>query len=355
LQPSIRLPLAAVEHSSLISLALHFAIGGVACSLVLFATEYYGGSRRTSVMALLLAGVLLLAATGMHFAGFSVEWTVPLPLLATLTLAGLLMRVSAVREMASRIAHPLTMWSLVLVASIAAAVFVLGGANPPPDANDLPLPTVTGFHYIPTVVAVTDTGRELPLCAYDETDSLHREELSILQLEQYAHQIIRIAEPATRSNCHGWVYCGGQYAVRSRDVDAILTDNGYEAVTKPAVGDVAIYRTAGNEVAHTGLVRLVREDGSVICESKWGPLGVYLHPVACQPYGAYHTYYRSQRGSHLVTVLPTTSRPADDGAPLASADDSLDPLPMLSATPAKPTRRPIYERPSLRVPGQRRT
>ena len=274
--------------------------------------------------------------------------------LAVVAIAGVAIRSSHVRQGFDRLVQPVSLWSLALAGSVAAAFFVIWGAAPVTNMNDLPAPSAVAYHLIPTVVAITDTGRELPLCAYDDTDTLLLEEQNIINLEQYAHQIIRIAEPSARANCHGWVYVGGQYAVRSRDVNSILSDNGYGAVADPAVGDLAIYSAGNDEITHTALVRIVREDGSVVCESKWGPLGVYLHPVAVQPYGSHIKYYRSERGNHLVTVLPTTSRPTEE-SPLALAHDPLDPLPLLSATRLKPTRRPIYERPAVRVPGQRKT
>jgi hypothetical protein len=271
---------------------------------------------------------------------------------SSMCIAGLLLRSQQLRQWASHAAHPVMMWCLVLLASVAAAIFVIGGANPPTDTSDLPIPAAAGFHILPSVVAITDTGRELPLCAYDDAETLAAEERNTLNVERYQHLIIKIAEPSTRCNCHGWVYFGGQYAVRSRDVETILSDNRYEVVEQPAVGDLAIYKS-GEEITHTALVRVVREDGMVICESKWGPLGVYLHPVDVQPYGTNHKFYRSDRDSHLVTVLPTTSRPLND-VPLALATEKLDSATLLSAIRVKPENRPIYERPTLRIPGQRR-
>jgi hypothetical protein len=213
---------------------------------------------------------------------------------------------------------------------------------------------------LPALLAVTDAGRELPLCAYDDSPSFDQQELSVINLQQYQHQIIRIAEPSPRSNCHGWVYLGGQYAVRSRDVDTILSDNGYAVVKQPAAGDLAIYRNPTGDITHSAVVRMVREDGMAFCESKWGPLGVYLHPVAVQPYGPDYHYYRSERTGHLVTVLPTTSHesegsPLAAGLPLTEEAGPLDPLPLLSTSRVNPARRPVYDRPTLRVPGQRRT
>jgi hypothetical protein len=344
-----------VEQPSFVSLAMNFALGGVVVSLLLLSGEYYVGSRRTSLAALALSAILLLAAAGLHAASFAAELTIPLAALAAMALAGAMLRSSAIRQALGHVAQPACWWCLGLATSVAAAVYVLGYANPRPKMDDLPMHQASAYHMLPESVAVTDAGRELPLCAYDESDDgLLDQELSIINLVQYSHQIIRIAEPSARSNCHGWVYFGGQYAVRSRDVDTILADNGYAPVEQPAPGDVATYRGSSDEITHSALVRLVREDGAVIVESKWGPLGVYLHPVEIQPYGLRRTYYHSDRSGHLVRVLPTTSRSADE-SPLASTESHDDPSPLLSALRASSTRRNPYDRPTLRIPGQRKS
>jgi len=55
-------------------------------------------------------------------------------------------------------------------------------------------------------------------------------------------------------------------------------------------------------VIHTGLVRFVDDDGVILIESKWGPLGVYLHPPEAQPWGHDFTFYRSPRPGHLLRL-----------------------------------------------------
>jgi hypothetical protein len=139
-------------------------------------------------------------------------------------------------------------------------------------------------------------------------------------------------------------------------VNAILQDNGYSLVAQPQVGDLAIYRSLADEVTHTGLVRMVGGDGSVLVESKWGPLGIYLHPVAAQPYGERHTYYRSSREGHLLAVTPRSSVPAAIEA-LAQVDAfSLDATEaVVSDARPRAGERQIYNPPLVKVPGQRKT
>lgn len=122
-------------------------------------------------------------------------------------------------------------------------------------------------------------------------------------------RLIRLAGPSVQSNCHGWVYAGGRFAIQSRDVPALLRDNGYLQIETPQAGDVVIYRSESGAVEHTGLVRFVEPGGLTLVESKWGPLGVYLHPVTAQPYGNSHAFYRSPRAGNLVTIVPRSSLP----------------------------------------------
>jgi hypothetical protein len=44
----------------------------------------------------------------------------------------------------------------------------------------------------------------------------------------------------------------------------------------------------------------VAEGQPVLVESKWGNLGVFLHPADKTPYGTEFTFYRSARSGHLL-------------------------------------------------------
>lgn len=154
-----------------------------------------------------------------------------------------------------------------------------------------------------TVVAYTDLGRPLPLWepapTSRETD-LQRMERAYLQ-HTYDMHLLQTMEPKLDFNCHGWVFANGRCWVRGTVVPMILHDNGYRTVAQPAPGDVAVFRNEQGEVMHTALVRLVREDGSVLLESKWGALGCYLHTPTHHAYGTCDcTYYHTDRGGHLL-------------------------------------------------------
>jgi hypothetical protein len=114
-------------------------------------------------------------------------------------------------------------------------------------------------------------------------------------------KVIQTGPSDVAYNCHGWVFADGHYWVRSRFVETILKDNGYQAVEQPKAGDVAVFRNHLGEVTHSGLVRASGKDGNVLLESKWGRYGRYVHTPEDHCYRADKvTYYHTTRGSHLL-------------------------------------------------------
>jgi hypothetical protein len=167
------------------------------------------------------------------------------------------------------------------------------------------------------VVATTDAGRPVKLLEpraarpSAEAESAERHTLSNMG---YVERLIRI-EPATDvCNCHGWVFTGGRYWIGPEDVDSILADNGYRAVSDPRPGDVAVYRD-GTVISHTGLVRTGGAGMPVLIESKWGWMGVFLHRPDDTCFGRNYTYYRAARESNLIAGLGGPSTPGHDGVP----------------------------------------
>jgi len=147
--------------------------------------------------------------------------------------------------------------------------------------------------------AVTDSGRRLPLYQFEST------ELTKAKLpEQFVGRVVVVKTPEnTHSNCHGWVFTGGTFLVRSVYVDDILKDNGYTVVEVPRPGDLIIYRNPAGQPVHTGLVKAAGEGGFVLIESKWGPLGTYLHLPEDQTYSEIYAFYRSERENHRLTIV----------------------------------------------------
>ncbi len=141
------------------------------------------------------------------------------------------------------------------------------------------------------------------------------QERSFLGKSPYRDQLIRRAAADDYANCHGWVFTGGRYWVPPEFVDQILEDNAYRPVTAPRPGDLVIYRDH-NGPSHTAVVRYVARGMPVLVEGKWGPFGVYLHPVEQSGYGTNFTYYRSRRTGHLLHGV--LDEP--DGRPAASVE-----------------------------------
>jgi hypothetical protein len=165
------------------------------------------------------------------------------------------------------------------------------------------------------ISATTDRGRAVRVrettdCRPDEIRDAAEKRL-LVEFHAY-DRVIRLAPSDDSCNCHGWVFAGGRYWVSHVDVENILVDNGYVAVTDPRPGDLAIYRdSAGGMVSHTGVVRAVVPGMPPLVEGKWGWMGVFLHRVGDSPYGTNCAFYRSQRDGHLVAGVGGPPRFAD--------------------------------------------
>jgi hypothetical protein len=171
--------------------------------------------------------------------------------------------------------------------------------------------------------AVTDRGQRVPLFHYEALlaapaaeASARRGQLAtqegrrefLLEMEgQFVDRVFpskqgvfRLAEPNPLCNCHGWIFAGGRFGVEDQYIPRILADNGYTEATQPCEGDLVIYyhETA---VAHAGRVQSV-ERGVVVVMSKWGPFGVFLHPVEAQPFSPSWSFQRTTRGGHLLFI-----------------------------------------------------
>jgi hypothetical protein len=169
------------------------------------------------------------------------------------------------------------------------------------------------------VEAVTDLGSIVPLFRYEalitpepasriQFHPVHDLPGFLLMAEQHyldrtkasnCH-LEKVANLNPAANCHGWTFAGGRFAVHLKYVPHILGAHGYEVVPTPRVGDLAIYRV-GNEILHSGFVRHAAAEREVLVESKWGPFGVFLHPVDAHQ-GAC-TFYRTSRRQHTLKIL----------------------------------------------------
>jgi hypothetical protein len=154
--------------------------------------------------------------------------------------------------------------------------------------------------------AVTDRGH--PVIVKQPVDSLSHEwakeaDERKLKASDLLLHVIRLAPADDVCNCHGWVFAGGLYWIGGKEVDPILTENDYHPVKKPGLGDLVIYRDASGTILHSAVVRALPEGLPVLVESKWGCLGVFLHPIDKTPYGPDFTAYRSHRSGHLLVGI----------------------------------------------------
>ena len=129
---------------------------------------------------------------------------------------------------------------------------------------------------------------------------------------EYNGSMIQRAPAGPLANCHGWVFLDGQYLISGDAVQRILDDNAYEVVDEAMAGDVIIYRDDNRNIVHSGLVRGVLNDGTIIIESKWGVEGVFLHNPLDTPYSTLFDYYRSPRPTHRVKIVPVDELPMDE-------------------------------------------
>jgi hypothetical protein len=75
-----------------------------------------------------------------------------------------------------------------------------------------------------------------------------------------------------KSNCHGLTFLDGDYWMMGSQVDRILIDNDWVAVTeaKAQVGDVAIYQDLKGRITHTARVTGRDPSGHILVNSKNG-------------------------------------------------------------------------------------
>jgi hypothetical protein len=163
-------------------------------------------------------------------------------------------------------------------------------------------------------VVVTDQGRIFSVFRFDTGDHTFEDRAP----DMFRNKLFRVALPDLTTNCHGWVFASGRYAVPEAAVAALLDDNGYCQVASPQPNDVIVYRDEAGAILHSGRVRRVHENGQVWIESKWGPGGRYLHLPQDQCYSNSFAYYRSPRPTHDVQIVQT---PVTSDARVARTDN----------------------------------
>jgi len=287
---------------------LCLGIGGSLLALAGIWLEMRRGYRARRVFSGVLSAVLCALAAILWGADQPIGVVGPVLALGVACFAAYAMQAALVRRWANRMLEPWGIWTTLLVVSpIFAAVYAHYISQPVglPAVLIEPVPEIRKQANAPR--AVTDLGREIEMFRYDEVKSLEAVEASLLELERFTHEVIRLEGPNSVCNCHGWVFTGGTYGVQSKDVDTILADNSYEPVQPAQAGDLVVYRDDSGSALHTGLVRFVGDDGILLVESKWGPLGVFLHAPETQPYGQQFGFWRSPRQGHRLHLSPAVT------------------------------------------------
>lgn len=153
------------------------------------------------------------------------------------------------------------------------------------------------------ICGYSDSGTPITLFERETTSEAFAEYIEKCRIAnpEWSERAMLRAKPFVQANCHGWVFTNAQHILRGEDVQKILDDNDYSKVTNPQCNDIVVYRDHENAIMHTGLVRGYLE-GAVLVESKWGLGAVYMHLAEEQPYSQNITYYRTNRGSHLISI-----------------------------------------------------
>jgi hypothetical protein len=177
-----------------------------------------------------------------------------------------------------------------------------------------------GLRPVAGLRVVTDRGRPVQPSAWVVPRSwapgtLARWEAS-LRAQFEPAGVLRLGPPGDDCNCHGWVFLVGRYWLAGADVLDILQDNGYGRLAVPRAGDLVVYRDKTGRITHSGVILVVAEGGTALVESKWGALGVFVHPADFPQYGT-PQYYRSGRTGHQLHGLGGGF--ASSGAPPAPA------------------------------------
>lgn len=136
-----------------------------------------------------------------------------------------------------------------------------------------------------------------------QVEDLRELEFEVLAAMKRQGRVLRRQEADDRSNCFGWIFTDGRYWLDNDQAEQILVENGYEVVSTPTPGDLAVYRDVHNQIQHAAVVRAVCDDGTVLVEGKWGWMGVYMHRLTDTLYGQNVSLLRSERRGHQLRVV----------------------------------------------------
>lgn len=259
-------------------------------------------SARVSGAVAASVTVLLLLGSGVAWFGFaSATWAVAFALVAAIWSVGWDLRSQYLCYAAMRRLGNPSFQALLLVLGGLALTF---GTSSTSKSTTFDKPS--GARAVETFLASearTDRGTRLPLfepVGRDRRSPPTETDSQAMLGHAAAFHVLRTADPDPNCNCHGWIFTGGAFWVRSEDVPLILEENGYTAVTDPLPNDLIVYYNQEGAVVHQGLVRAAAPDGLILIESKWGVQGCYVHLPQSQAYTSHWRYFRSTRQGHLL-------------------------------------------------------
>lgn len=273
---------------------------------IFFSHESRSRWIRTGVrFGLLFLALLAIADLNEWILRISPEWQLMLRVaVLSLGMLGLVLVIQATKSASRQVTYSLACLSLLAVSWTSVQVVEMAFPSSELDAPQVALSPAERVEPVPTAYAKTDSGRPIPLFQCRELDGTgnpNGQPQTVLSPELMA-RLITVAPPNEKTNCHGWVFAGGQFVIQGRMVDFILSDNGYENVGQPLEGDVILYRDSNGVPAHTGIVKATGNDGFVLIESKWGFDGQYLHQPQDQGYSKTFEYFRSPRPGHTLQI-----------------------------------------------------
>ena len=300
------------SHNERLFLAFAVALGLIVAGA---GNALFGPRAQWIRLLMACVGLVVSVAAGLALIPESVE-TLALPGVGLLLLL-LLAQSGTLRRSLASVCHqlrkPRLAWGLVALARVGllGVEFTRFDAVEQAGLNEheawLKLQEVSPYVADDSRTANTDRGSAIHLLTTAEAKTAELLLVSETQTLQSTHlddYVIRRGPADDNSNCHGWVFTGGKYAILGHEVDTILLENEYQPAIIPHAGDLCVYRNESNAILHTALVRSVFDDGTVLVEGKWGHLGVFLHSVQHSVYGTHFGFYHSARSTHLLSSIP---------------------------------------------------
>ena len=110
------------------------------------------------------------------------------------------------------------------------------------------------------------------------------------QLFETTHPNARLVCSSALYNCGGLVFGSRRVWIDPDDFNQILEDDGYERITgPPSPGDIVLYGTSPESIAHVGVVHHTPVASSphasheILVRSQWGDAGEYVHEMRYVP------------------------------------------------------------------------